>query len=68
MFLKFTMNRLDASPTGDLAMRKGWNIVHVTEGGIDPDVIEPLGNPLRPYRSVVAWYCWRAVEGGSPSW
>jgi 3-methyladenine DNA glycosylase/8-oxoguanine DNA glycosylase len=21
-----------------------------------------LGEPFRPYRSVAAWYCWRAVE------
>ena len=24
--------------------------------------LEPLGEPYRPYRTVVAWYCWRAVE------
>lgn len=68
MFLMFTMHRLDVWPTGDLAMRKGWNIVHGSEGDVDPQIIEPLGEPLRPYRSVVAWYCWRAVEGGSSSW
>lgn len=68
MFLIFTMHRLDVWPTGDLAMRKGWNIVHGGSGDIDPRVLEPLGDPLRPYRSVVAWYCWRAVEGDDSSW
>jgi DNA-3-methyladenine glycosylase II len=24
--------------------------------------LEPLGDRYRPYRTVVAWYCWRAVE------
>src|SRR6195256_5111512 len=24
--------------------------------------LEPLGDRFRPYRTVVAWYCWRAVE------
>jgi DNA-3-methyladenine glycosylase II len=24
--------------------------------------LEPLGDPYRPYRTVLAWYCWRAVE------
>jgi hypothetical protein len=24
--------------------------------------LEPLGEPYRSYRTVVAWYCWRAVE------
>lgn len=68
MFLMFTMHRLDVWPTGDLAMRKGWNIIHGSTGDIDPKIIEPLGDSLRPYRSVAAWYCWRAVEGGSSSW
>jgi len=68
MFLMFTMHRLDVWPTGDLAMRKGWNIVHGESGDIDPRILEPLGDPLRPYRSVVAWYCWRAVEGDDSSW
>jgi DNA-3-methyladenine glycosylase II len=68
MFLMFTLHRLDVWPTGDLAMRKGWNIIHGANGDIDPRIIEPLGDPLSPYRSVAAWYCWRAVEGGSSSW
>jgi 3-methyladenine DNA glycosylase/8-oxoguanine DNA glycosylase len=21
-----------------------------------------LGDPLRPYRSLAAWYCWRAAD------
>jgi 3-methyladenine DNA glycosylase/8-oxoguanine DNA glycosylase len=25
-------------------------------------VLSPLGDPYRPYRSVAAWYCWRAAE------
>jgi DNA-3-methyladenine glycosylase II len=24
--------------------------------------LEPLGDTFRPYRSVAAWYCWRACE------
>src|SRR6266704_1450766 len=24
--------------------------------------LKPLGEPFRPYRSVAAWYCWRAAE------
>ncbi len=24
--------------------------------------LQPLGDPFRPYRSVAAWYCWRAAE------
>ena len=63
-----TMHRLDVWSSGDLPMRKGWNIAYGAVGGIDPKILEPLGDPQRPYRSVVSRYCWRAVEGGSSSW
>jgi len=29
---------------------------------VDPKQLDALGEPYRPYRSVVAWYCWRATE------
>ena len=61
MFLMFQLHRLDVWPTGDLGVRKGfglaWGIPMPTA-----KQLEPLGEPYRPYRSVVAWYCWRASE------
>jgi DNA-3-methyladenine glycosylase II len=27
-----------------------------------PKILEPLGDKFRPYRSVAAWYCWRAAD------
>ena len=27
-----------------------------------PGELEELGEPYRPYRTVVAWYCWRAAD------
>ena len=27
-----------------------------------PAELNTLGDPYRPYRSVAAWYCWRAAE------
>ena len=61
MFLMFQLRRLDVWPTGDLGVRKGfglaWRIPTPTA-----KQLEPLGDPYRPYRSVVAWYCWRAAE------
>jgi DNA-3-methyladenine glycosylase II len=61
MFLMFQLRRLDVWPTGDLGVRKGfglaWGIPMPTA-----KELEPLGEPYRPYRSVVAWYCWRAAE------
>jgi DNA-3-methyladenine glycosylase II len=61
MFLIFQLRRLDVWPTGDLGVRKGfglaWGMPTPT-----PKQLEALGDPYRPYRSVVAWYCWRAAE------
>jgi DNA-3-methyladenine glycosylase II len=63
MFLMFQLQRLDVWPTGDLGVRKGfaraWDIPVPT-----PKALEVLGEPYHPYRSVVAWYCWRAAELG----
>jgi DNA-3-methyladenine glycosylase II len=61
MFLIFQLQRLDVWPTGDLGVRKGYGLAW----GIPTPTakeLEPLGEPYRPYRSVVAWYCWRAAE------
>jgi DNA-3-methyladenine glycosylase II len=61
MFLIFQLRRLDVWPTADFGVRKGfglaWGIPAPT-----PKELETLGDPYRPYRSVVAWYCWRAAE------
>jgi DNA-3-methyladenine glycosylase II len=61
MFLMFQLRRLDVWPTGDLGVRKGYGLAW---GTATPTArqLEPLGEPYRPYRSVVAWYCWRAAE------
>lgn len=61
MFLLFRLRRLDVWPTGDLGVRKGYGLAW----GIPTPTakeLQPLGDPYRPYRSVVAWYCWRAAE------
>jgi DNA-3-methyladenine glycosylase II len=61
MFLIFQLRRLDVWPTGDLGVRKGFGLAW----GIpmpSAKELEPLADPYRPYRSVVAWYCWRACE------
>ena len=61
MFLLFQLRRLDVWPTGDLGVRRGyglaWQVPTPTAKELDP-----LGDPYRPYRSIVTWYCWRAAE------
>jgi len=61
MFLIFQLRRLDVWPTGDLGVRRGYGLAWQVPMPSARE-LEPLGDPYRPYRSVVAWYCWRAVD------
>ena len=61
MFLMFQVRRLDVWPTGDLGVRRGFGLAWKAPTPTARE-LEPLGDPYRPYRSVVAWYCWRAAE------
>lgn len=64
MFLVLQLLRLDVWPTGDLSVRKGyaagWGVPEPSARELDV-----LGEVFRPYRTVVAWYCW-AVLGQAP--
>jgi DNA-3-methyladenine glycosylase II len=62
MFLMFQLGRLDVWPTGDLGVRKGYAVVHGRPDMPTPKELELLGEPLRPFRSLAAWYCWRAAD------
>jgi DNA-3-methyladenine glycosylase II len=62
MFLLFELRRLDIWPTGDLGVREGWRLVHGRHVQPTPAELMLLGEPLRPVRSVAAWYCWQAVH------
>ncbi len=68
MFLMFTLHRLDIWPTGDLAMRRGWEQLHGLTEHIDPKILDDEGEIFRPYRSVAAWYCWRMIDDDSITW
>jgi len=62
MFLMFQLGRLDVWPVDDYGVRKGWTIAHRKRELITPRALRAEGEKFRPYRSVAAWYCWRAVE------
>lgn len=62
MFMMFQLGRLDTWPTGDLGVRRGWEKIHRLKKQIEPKKLHTRGEKFRPHRSVVAWYCWRAVE------
>ena len=62
MFLMFQLGRLDVWPIGDLGVRKGYALINGLAEMPTPKALEELGEPLRPYRSLAAWYCWRAAD------
>ena len=61
MFLLFQLRRLDVWPVGDLGVRHGYGLAWQVPTPTARE-LKPLGEVFRPYRSVAAWYCWRAAE------
>jgi DNA-3-methyladenine glycosylase II len=66
MFLIFQLGRLDVWPVGDYGIRKGYALLYGLSDPPSAKELEPLGDRFRPYRSVAAWYCWRAAETVTP--
>jgi len=62
MFLLGTLGRLDIWPVGDYGVRAGfagaWGLPEIPA----PAVLLDLGEVFRPYRSIVAWYCWQVAD------
>lgn len=62
MFLMFSLGRLDVWPAGDYGVRKGLAVVTGLAEVPTEKVMPDLGAAYAPFRSVAAWYCWRAVD------
>jgi DNA-3-methyladenine glycosylase II len=60
MFLIFQLRRLDVWAVGDLGVREGYGLAWKIPTPTARE-LEPLGEPFRPYRTVLTWYCWRAA-------
>lgn len=62
MFCMFHLRRLDVWPTLDYGVRKGfataWQLPEIPSA----KALAPLADAYRPYRSLLAWYCWRAAD------
>jgi DNA-3-methyladenine glycosylase II len=56
------LGKLDVWPVGDLGMRRGWERIYQLDEQISPAVLTEHGDAFRPFRSVVAWYCWRVWD------
>ncbi len=66
MFLMFQLNRPDVWPTGDFGVRAGYARIHGLVDMPTPRELDRLGDGYRPWRTVAAWYCWRAVDSRPP--
>ena len=67
MFLMFQLGRLDVWPVLDLGVRRGHARLFGLAEPLTPKALEAEGDRFRPYRSIVAWYCWRSAETVLPS-
>jgi DNA-3-methyladenine glycosylase II len=61
MFAMHALGRRDVWPAGDYGVRVGWTRLHGGGDPVDHRELAGLGDPFRPHRSAVAWYCWRAA-------
>jgi DNA-3-methyladenine glycosylase II len=66
MFLMFQMGRLDVWPTLDFGVRSGFARMYRLDATPTAKQLASEGERFRPYRSLVAWYCWQAVDTVTP--
>jgi DNA-3-methyladenine glycosylase II len=67
MFLIFCLGRPDVLPVGDLGLRAGVQEHYQLSELPGRQVLEEIGEPWRPYRSIATWYIWKSrndQEGG----
>jgi len=62
MLLLFELGRLDVWPVGDYGVQKGFAKTFGKRKLPKPKQLMKLGEKWRPYRSVAAWYFWRALD------
>jgi DNA-3-methyladenine glycosylase II len=66
MLLMFSLGRPDVLPVGDYGVRKGAMLLYELDELPKPGTLEALAEPWRPWRSVAAWYLWRAADTLTP--
>jgi 3-methyladenine DNA glycosylase/8-oxoguanine DNA glycosylase len=62
MLLLFDLGRPDVWPVDDYGVRKGFAKTFRRRKLPTPKQLMKLGEKWRPYRSVAAWYFWRALD------
>jgi len=62
MLLIFTLGRLDVLPVDDFGVRQGFRRAYGRRTPPTPKALRAYGERWKPYRSVAAWYLWRAAS------
>jgi DNA-3-methyladenine glycosylase II len=62
MLLLFDLGRLDVWPVNDYGVQKGFAKTFKKRKLPTPKQLQKLGEKWRPYRSLAAWYFWRALD------
>src|SRR3954471_8968836 len=62
MLLLFDLGRLDVWPVADYGVQKGFAKTFGKRKLPTPKQFMKIGEKWRPYRSVAAWYFWRALD------
>ena len=64
MLLLFDLGRPDVWPVYDYGVRKGFAKIFGKRKLPTPKQMVKQGQRFAPYRSALAWYCWRALDDG----
>jgi DNA-3-methyladenine glycosylase II len=64
MLLIFTLGRPDVLPVDDFGVREGWRLLTGAEAQPKPKALAEIGAAWAPWRSIAAWYLWRAADAG----
>ena len=62
MLLIFQLGRPDVLPVDDFGVRNGFRIAYKHRSMPTPKHVLQYGERWRPYRTVAAWYLWRAAD------
>lgn len=62
MMLMFRLGRPDVLPIDDFGVRNGFRLAYGLRGMPTPRALAEFGARWAPYRSIAAWYLWRAVD------
>ena len=62
MMLMSRLGRPDVLPIDDFGVRNGFRLAYGLRGMPTPRALAEFGTRWAPFRSVAAWYLWRAVD------